>query len=208
MLTTDAVRVHPGDPVRIKAWDGDRPLEGRVRRVEPGAFTKVSALGVDEQRTNVVDDISSPIAERGSLSDAYRVDVRIVTTVLDDAIVVPAGAPCSVIKMADQCVRRGGWTGPQAHRGRGGQEYNRGRRDTGAGSRRAGDPFSGVRQLLAACGSGPAEQLDMAEIDVGVLSQNCALFAAVHMIMPRPTVADFKGSHFEREIILWAYASM
>ncbi len=92
VLTTDAVRVHPGDPVRIEGWGGDRPLEGSVRRVEPGAFTKVSALGVDEQRTNVVVDITSPAAERGALGDAYRVDVRIVTAVLDDAIVVPAGA--------------------------------------------------------------------------------------------------------------------
>ena len=81
VLTTDAVRVQPGDPVRIEGWGGDRPLAGEVRRVEPGAFTKVSALGVDEQRTNVVVDITSPAGERGSLGDAYRVDVRIVTAV-------------------------------------------------------------------------------------------------------------------------------
>ena len=92
VLTTDAVRVQPGDPVRIEGWGGDRPLAGEVRRVEPGAFTKVSALGVDEQRTNVVVDITSPASERGSLGDAYRVDVRIVTAVLNDVVVVPAGA--------------------------------------------------------------------------------------------------------------------
>ena len=92
VLTTDAVRVQPGDPVRIEGWGGDRPLAGEVRRVEPGAFTKVSALGVDEQRTNVVVDITSPASERALLGDAYRVDVRIVTAVLTDAIVVPAGA--------------------------------------------------------------------------------------------------------------------
>jgi HlyD family secretion protein len=92
VLTTDAVRVHSGDPVRIEGWGGDMPLEGRVRLVEPGAFTKVSALGVDEQRTDVVIDITSPAIERASLGDAYRVDVRIVIAALDDAIVVPAGA--------------------------------------------------------------------------------------------------------------------
>ncbi len=92
VLTTDAVRIHTGDPVHIEAWGGEKPLEGRVRVVEPGAFTKVSALGVDEQRTNVVVDITSPIAERGSLGDAYRVDVRVVVASLDDAIVIPAGA--------------------------------------------------------------------------------------------------------------------
>ena len=78
LLTTDAVRVHPGNPVRIEGWGGDRPLDGEVRLVEPGAFTKVSALGVDEQRTNVVVDITSPPGARTSLGDAYRVDVRII----------------------------------------------------------------------------------------------------------------------------------
>ena len=92
VLTTDAVRVHPGDPVRIEAWGGDRPLDGEVRLVEPGAFTKVSALGVDEQRTNVVVDITSPPAARTTLGDAYRVDVRIIIAAQNDATVVPLGA--------------------------------------------------------------------------------------------------------------------
>ncbi len=92
VLTTDAVRIHSGDPVHIEAWGGDKSLEGQVRLVEPGAFTKVSALGVDEQRTNVVVKISSAAADWASLGDAYRVDVRIVVAALDDAIVLPAGA--------------------------------------------------------------------------------------------------------------------
>ena len=92
VLTTDAVRVHPGDPVRIEGWGVDQPLAGKVRLVEPGGFTKVSALGVDEQRTNVVVDITTPATERASLGDAYRVDVRILVAVRDDAIVVPVGA--------------------------------------------------------------------------------------------------------------------
>ena len=60
VLSTDAVQIEPGAPVRIEGWGGDKPLDGRVRRVEPSAFTKVSALGVEEQRTNVVIDIVSP----------------------------------------------------------------------------------------------------------------------------------------------------
>ena len=101
VLTTDAVRIHPGDPVHIEAWGGDKFLEGQVRLVEPGAFTKVSALGVDEQRTNVVVKISSAAADWASLGDAYRVDVRIVVAALDDAIVIPAGALFR---------ERGGWS--------------------------------------------------------------------------------------------------
>lgn len=92
VLTTDAVRIHTGDPVQIEGWGGARPLDGTVRVVEPGAFTKVSALGVDEQRTNVIVDLTSPFADRRSLGDGYRVDVRIVVAAIDQALVVPAGA--------------------------------------------------------------------------------------------------------------------
>ena len=92
VLTTDAVRIRKGDPVRIEGWGGDRPLRGVVRLVEPGAFTKVSALGVDEQRTNVVIDVTTPLAERAALGDAYRVEVRIVVAALDDTLIVPTGA--------------------------------------------------------------------------------------------------------------------
>ena len=92
VLTTDAVRIHPGNQVQIEAWGGEQPLAGRVRLVEPGAFTKVSALGVDEQRTNVVIDFVAPPGERATLGDAYRVDARIVVAALDDALIVPTGA--------------------------------------------------------------------------------------------------------------------
>ena len=91
VLTTDAVRIHPGNQVQIEAWGGEQPLAGRVRLVEPGAFTKVSALGVDEQRTNVVIDFVAPPGERTTLGDAYRVDARIVVAALDDALIVPTG---------------------------------------------------------------------------------------------------------------------
>ena len=91
-LTTDAVRIHPGDTAWIEDWGGDKPLPGKVRLVEPGGFTKVSALGVDEQRTNVVIDFVAPPAARPTLADGYRVDARVVVATLDDAVIVPAGA--------------------------------------------------------------------------------------------------------------------
>ena len=91
-LTTDAVRIHAGDAAWIEDWGGDGRLTGRVSRVEPGGFTKVSALGVDEQRTNVVIEILAPPDERPTLGDAFRVDARVVVAAIDDAIVIPTGA--------------------------------------------------------------------------------------------------------------------
>jgi HlyD family secretion protein len=91
-LTTDVVRIHPGDAARIEDWGGDKPLPAKVRLVEPGGFTKVSALGVDEQRTNVVIDFAVPPEARPTLADGYRVDARVVVATLDDAIVVSTGA--------------------------------------------------------------------------------------------------------------------
>jgi HlyD family secretion protein len=58
LLSTDAVRVSPGNAVSIEQWGGNAPLEGRVRRVEPSGFMKVSALGVEEQRVNVIIDFT------------------------------------------------------------------------------------------------------------------------------------------------------
>ena len=74
LLTTDAVRVHPGDELRIEEWGGDRPLRARVRVVEPSAFTKISALGVEEQRVNVIGDF----VDDAPLGDGYRVEGRVV----------------------------------------------------------------------------------------------------------------------------------
>jgi HlyD family secretion protein len=90
VLSTDAIRIAPGAPVRIDA--GGLALEGRVRRVEPGAFTKVSALGVEEQRVNVIVDFASPREQWRRLGDGYRVDVRIVVLARPDAVVVPVAA--------------------------------------------------------------------------------------------------------------------
>ena len=69
LLTTDALLAVPGSAVRIERWGGPTVLQGRVRLVEPAAFTKISALGVEEQRVNVLIDITSPVAEWATLGD-------------------------------------------------------------------------------------------------------------------------------------------
>lgn len=92
LLTTEAVRVRPGAEVTVTGWGGGKPLRGRVRRVEPSAFSKTSALGVEEQRVWVVIDIASPREEWGGLSDGFRVEVAIVVDDLAQALVVPIGA--------------------------------------------------------------------------------------------------------------------
>ncbi|MFO1272789.1 MAG: efflux RND transporter periplasmic adaptor subunit [Rubrivivax sp.] len=92
LLTTDALAARPGSAVRIERWGGPGVLQGRVRRVEPAAFTKVSALGVEEQRVNVLIAITSPAAEWAALGDGYRVGVRIVTRREEKALQVPVSA--------------------------------------------------------------------------------------------------------------------
>ena len=92
LLTTDALTARPGSRVMIERWGGPTTLEGRVRSVEPAAFTKVSALGVEEQRVRVVIDITSPQAEWQALGDGYRVSVRIVTLSESKAVQVPVSA--------------------------------------------------------------------------------------------------------------------
>ena len=92
LLTTDALQAHPGSRVRIDRWGGPGTLEGVVRLVEPGAFTKVSALGVEEQRVRVLVDVTSPHERWQALGDAYRVSVRIVTQSVDDVMTVPVSA--------------------------------------------------------------------------------------------------------------------
>ena len=92
LLTTDAALVREGAKVLLERWGGPKALEARVRRVEPSGFTKVSALGVEEQRVWVIIDIVSPREVWTSLGDGYRVDVKIVVDELEKAIVVPIGA--------------------------------------------------------------------------------------------------------------------
>lgn len=90
LLSTDAVRVSPGAEVLIEQWGGGHTLHGRVRRIEPSGFMKVSALGVEEQRVNVIIDFTDP-AEAVRLGDGYRVEVRIVLWKDDSVLKVPVG---------------------------------------------------------------------------------------------------------------------
>ena len=89
LLSSDAVRAAPGQRVLIEDWGGPAPLEGRVRRIEPFGFTKVSALGIEEQRVNVVMDITSPPADWSRLGHGYQVEVRIVLWESEDVVTVP-----------------------------------------------------------------------------------------------------------------------
>jgi HlyD family secretion protein len=91
LLSTDAVQVSAGDPVRIEQWGGGHPLEARVRRIEPSGFMKVSALGVEEQRVNVVIDFEEPALAARALGDGYRVEVRVVIWQEEDVLKVPVG---------------------------------------------------------------------------------------------------------------------
>jgi HlyD family secretion protein len=92
LLSADAVRVQSGQRVVIEAWGGDQPLDGVVERVEPFGFTKVSALGIEEQRVNVVIDITSPRERWERLGHGYRVEPRIVLWESSDVLRVPLSA--------------------------------------------------------------------------------------------------------------------
>lgn len=91
-LSTDAVRVEDGMPVLIENWGGPRPLNGKVRRVEPYGFMKVSALGIEEQRVNIVIDLTDPYAAWRRLGHGYRVETRIVLWQGEDVLRVPISA--------------------------------------------------------------------------------------------------------------------
>jgi HlyD family secretion protein len=89
VLSTDAVKIHPGAPVLLEGWGGEHPIRARVRLVEPSGFTKVSALGVEEQRVNVISDFVDP---PGPLGDGYRVECRIVIWSSGNVLRAPVGA--------------------------------------------------------------------------------------------------------------------
>jgi HlyD family secretion protein len=91
-LSTDAVRIRPGMPVVIDRWGGGGTLDGHVRRVEPVGFVKVSALGVEEQRVNVIVDLDDPRAAWEALGAGFRVEARVVLWADASVLVVPAGA--------------------------------------------------------------------------------------------------------------------
>jgi HlyD family secretion protein len=89
MLSRDGAAIAPGALVSLEQWGGPTALEGKVRLVEPAAFTKYSALGVEEQRVNVVVDITSPREQWTSLGDNFRVEARVITWESDRALKVP-----------------------------------------------------------------------------------------------------------------------
>jgi HlyD family secretion protein len=92
VLSRDGVAIRPGARVLLEQWGGPEPLNARVRLVEPSGFTKISALGVEEQRVYVVVDLADPVSRRESLGDNYRVEARIVTWENPDTLRVSSGA--------------------------------------------------------------------------------------------------------------------
>ncbi len=89
VLSTDAVKIQPGMPVLLEGWGGDHPIRAHVRLVEPGGFTKVSALGIEEKRVNVISDFVDP---PGLLGDGYRVETRTVIWSGEKVLKVPQSA--------------------------------------------------------------------------------------------------------------------
>ena len=89
LVSTDAVKVRPGQAMYVEGWGGDQPMRGRVRLVEPSGFTKVSALGIEEQRVNVISDL---LDDCETLGDRYRVQVRIVIWRGEHVLTVPWSA--------------------------------------------------------------------------------------------------------------------
>jgi len=89
LLSSDAVSVAAGQRVLIERWGGETALEGRVRLVEPYGFTKVSALGIEEQRVNVIIDLTSPTEEWARLAHGYQVELRIILWEAADALKLP-----------------------------------------------------------------------------------------------------------------------
>jgi HlyD family secretion protein len=92
VLSPDAVQMGPGTRVLFTGWGGDKPLEGRVRVIEPGGFTKISALGVEEQRVRVIADITSPEQDWKKLGDGYRVEASFVLWEGEKVLQIPANA--------------------------------------------------------------------------------------------------------------------
>jgi HlyD family secretion protein len=92
VLSQESVAIRPGMPARIDLGRGVAPLAARVRLIEPAAFTKISALGVEEQRVNVVLDFVEPLDTVQTLGDGFRVEAAIVTHRVADVVTVPVGA--------------------------------------------------------------------------------------------------------------------
>ena len=91
VLSTEAVRIKPGAKILVEHWGGDTVLDGIVRIIEPSAFLKVSALGVEEKRVNVIADFIGPFECRRSLGDGFRIEAAIVIDSVENVVTVPAG---------------------------------------------------------------------------------------------------------------------
>jgi len=92
VLSADAVKIKPGMQVLFDRWGGEQPLEGKVRNIEPVGFTKVSALGVEEQRVLVISDFTSPAEQWQRLGDGYRIEARFILWHEDNVLQVPASS--------------------------------------------------------------------------------------------------------------------
>jgi HlyD family secretion protein len=92
LLSTDAVRVPPGAPGLVDRWGGEGLLEVRLRRIDPAAFTRVSALGIEEQRVRLWLDLLTPPQGRPGLGEAFRVHVRLILWQAEDVLRVPQAA--------------------------------------------------------------------------------------------------------------------
>ena len=92
LLSTDAMQVKPGTAAFVGGWGGSKDLKARVKRVEPAAFTKISALGIEEQRVKVILEISDPPSQWMGLGHQYRVFVRITIWQSDNALQIPLSA--------------------------------------------------------------------------------------------------------------------
>ena len=109
MLSRDGAAIPPGAEVELDQWGGPEPLQGRVRLIEPAAFTKISALGVEEQRDDVVVDIVTPVEQRASLGDNFRVEARVIMWRDPQTLKVPSSG---VFR------RRNGWAAYVVQNGR------------------------------------------------------------------------------------------
>ncbi len=92
VLSRDGAMIEPGTKMELQQWGGSKPLVAKVRLVEPAAFTKVSALGVEEQRVRVIADLVTPEQERAGLGDAFRVEGAIIIWEGEHVLKVPTGA--------------------------------------------------------------------------------------------------------------------
>jgi HlyD family secretion protein len=92
LLSEDAAQIKPGMRATLSNWGGTSDLQARVRLIEPAAFTKISALGVEEQRVNVILDLTSPPEQWATLGDNFKADVSIAVQSAEQVTLVPVGA--------------------------------------------------------------------------------------------------------------------